>query len=378
LHLCIANHQQHSMQPKHFNQYIILLLSLFLASCGSKELTVKPIRKDITQAVYASGKLFPLEYRKVVSSLPGYLDKIYVSVGDTVEVGDPLFKVKNESSEFAVRTALNNLALAQSYASSNSDYLRTFKKELQAAKEKFKLDSLQFIRYQALRKDNAGTQQQLDNLRTQLAVSKDTYQKADAAYLAALQKTNTDLENAQNAVAAAKSQQSDFVIKATSKAVIFDILLKEGEYCAPQIPIVEMGSPTDYEVELAIDETDLNFVFKGQQVVFSSEAFGETVFTGTIKQVYPKITAANKSIKATATIQLPPATKIYAGSTIEANIIYKTVKGALVIPKIFVKTDSVMLKSEKQFRKVKTGVSDVEFIEIISGISETDELVKPK
>lgn len=366
------------MQGKHFNSIAFLVLGLFLASCGSKEVSVKPVTKDITQAVYASGKLFPLEYRKVVSSLPGYIEAIYVKVGDTVNVGTPLFKVKNESSEFALKTAENNLAFAAKYSGTSSEYLRTYLKEKQAAIEKYKLDSLQYNRYLSLKKENIGTQQQLDNLKTQLAVSKDNFQKAEAAYLAAYQKAKTDLENAQNAVAAAKSQQSDFVVKATSKAVIFDVTGKVGEYCSPQVPILELGSPDAYEVELAIDETDLNFVFQGQQVAFNSEAFGNEVFTGKIKQVYPKITPANKSIKATASIQLPSQAKVYAGSTIEANIIYKVVKGALVVPKIFLKSDSVLIKGNKTLTKITTGVQDVEFIQIVSGLSASDEIIKPK
>jgi multidrug efflux pump subunit AcrA (membrane-fusion protein) len=158
------------MQGKHFNSIAFLVLGLFLASCSSKEVSVKPVTKDITQAVYASGKLFPLEYRKVVSSLPGYIEAIYVKVGDTVNVGTPLFKVKNESSEFALKTAENNLAFAAKYSGTSSEYLRTYLKEKQAAIEKYKLDSLQYNRYLSLKKENIGTQQQLDNLKTQLAV----------------------------------------------------------------------------------------------------------------------------------------------------------------------------------------------------------------
>lgn len=369
------------MYRKRSFYFLCLAITVVLYSCGNKEQTIMPIRKDITQAVYASGKLFPLQYHKVVSTLPGYIEEIYVKVGDQVAVGTPLFKVKNEASGFSLQAAQNSLALAREYADPSGDYLRTFIQDKKAALDKFKLDSLQFARYANLRADGGGTQQQYDNLKTQLSISKETYNKAKAAYAAAVQKTKADYENALNAVNAAQTQKSDYIVKSNAIAEVFDVIGKVGEFTNQQTPVMELGSPSEYEVELAIDETDLNFIFEGQEVVFNSEAFGDkVVFSGKIKQVYPKITQNNKSIKATASINLPAKTKIYAGSTIEANIIYRTVKNALVIPKVYFRNDSVAIKDGLSGKKVavKTGAQDVEFIEILEGIKETDVLVKPK
>jgi len=299
-----------------FHQIILLLLVVFLSSCGSKEPTTKAIRKDITQAVYASGKLFPMQYYHVSSLIPGYIDTIFVMAGDEVQVGDPLFKVKNES-----------VALALNAAEQNSNT-------------------------QNLGPDiDPKTADQL-----KIAVK-----KSSQAY-----KTGKNLEEG-------------IIVRARQNGKVYDIMAKQGEFVAPQIPIIDLGASSGFEVILNIDETDLNFVAINQDVVFTAEAFPKQFFEGKIKSINPKISLINKSIEVKATVNLPANARIFAGSTMEANIIFKKEKNALVVPKIYVQNDTVLLKQRIRSKKVavKTGLEDVQYIQILSGISENDELVKP-
>src|SRR3990170_2405462 len=91
----------------------LFVFAVILFSCGKKNDSVLPIRKDITQAVYASGKIYPLNDYKVYAKLPGYVEKIHVHVGDSVKVGQPLLTIKSEVSEKNVEMAKNQYELAQ-------------------------------------------------------------------------------------------------------------------------------------------------------------------------------------------------------------------------------------------------------------------------
>lgn len=352
---------------------------VLLAACSEQDQPIKPQKRDVVQAVYASGKVYPANYYRAVSGLPGYLEQIMVKVGDTVRVGQPLFRVRNETSELAVKTAENNLRLAREYAAPNSPYLSALKFEVSAAKTKYELDSLNLSRLEALQRQNAGTAQQLDVARTLAATSKDTWLKALANLTATSRKLKTDCLNAENQLNAARSQQDDFTVVSTINGRVYDILPKVGELIGPQVPVMELGSTEGYEVELAIDESDANFVKPGQQIVFSAEFLNDMTLKGRVEMVYPKIAQLNKSIKAIASISPPADIRIYAGSTVEANIVYRERKHVLVLPRFYVLNDTVLVKSglSAEKRKIKTGASDVEFIEILSGLTESEEVLRP-
>jgi multidrug resistance efflux pump len=287
--------------------------------------------------------------------------------------------LKNETSGFAVSTAENNVALAKQYADSNSPILAALVSDIDAAKKKYELDSLQYQRLLQLQRQNVGTKQQLDNARTLSLTSRETWQKAISNYSVTQERVKNDLKNATNQLKAARSQKKDFTVFATIDGRVYDVVPKIGELIGPQIPVMEIGGLEGYEVELAIDESDGNFVKPGQEVVFNAEFLGEQMLKGKILKIYPKVNFSNKSIKAIASLELPSGTNLYAGSTIEANIVYKERNQVLVLPRFYVLNDTVLVKkgfgSEK--RKITTGAADVAFVEVISGLGAEEEVLRP-
>ena len=98
----------------------LLLISTSIAtfySCTSGEKDIHPVRKDIVQAVYASGKIFPQRHYTVVSKFPGYIQKIHVNAGDQVKHGQLLLTIKNETGQLSTSSARNQYELARQNAS---------------------------------------------------------------------------------------------------------------------------------------------------------------------------------------------------------------------------------------------------------------------
>jgi hypothetical protein len=81
-----------------------------------------------------------------------------------------------------------------------------------------------------------------------------------------------------------------------------------------------------------------------------------------------------------ASIVLPEAISMYAGATLEANIINQRKPKALVIPRYYLSNDSLIVKrngqGKKEKIKVELGVGNVEFVEILKGVSPEDEVYK--
>ncbi len=90
----------------------VLLLIIVLFSCGKNNNVTKPVRKDVVQAVYASGKLFPKDHYMVLSKFPGYIQQVHVNAGDIVKAGQILLTIRNETGKLNTGSALNQLNLA--------------------------------------------------------------------------------------------------------------------------------------------------------------------------------------------------------------------------------------------------------------------------
>src|ERR1044072_7056991 len=112
---------------------ILLAALFFLAACGGKNTTTHPERRDLTEAVYASGKVFPKNDYKVFAKLSGYVEEIHVHVGDTVKVGQPLLTIRSEVSDLNVDAAKNLLSLAQKNANESGALLSSLKQDQSSA-----------------------------------------------------------------------------------------------------------------------------------------------------------------------------------------------------------------------------------------------------
>jgi len=358
--------------------FCFVLIVALSWSCGQKSESVKLKSMDITEAIYASGKIFPLDYYRINVSVPGYLKEIFVEVGDSVAAGQALFTMKNEVTNFSVNTAKNNLEFAQRNASGTSPALNTIKQDIATANSKYLLDSSNYVRAKKLLENNIGTQAGLDAAEAQYTASKKQLNKAKANLLLNREKLQNDVRNAKNLYDAQVTNKNDFTYYSSINGKVYDVIGKPGELLNPQMVVMEIGRPDQFEVELQVDEADLNYLADGQNVIYSSEAFTGTYFQGRIKKIYPKISQMSKSVKAMASIDLPQGIQIFAGATFEANIIIQTKKNAMVLPRYFVKNDSVKVRKGGKTEKVwvVTGIQNIEHIEIVSGITAKDEVVK--
>lgn len=356
--------------------YVFMALTLF--ACKPKNNTTLPVRKNLTQAVYASGKIYPVNDYKVFTKFPGYVQKIHVKVGDQVKAGDPLITIKSEVNELATEAARNAADLALRNASPNSAYMNALKSDVAVARTKYELDSMNFVRYNNLNKENAISKVQFDQAKVQYEVSRQNYQKALNAYLNLKDKANTEAQNATLQYEAQNANKNEFVIVAEQSGRVYDIDTKVGELVNIQKPVMEIGDARLYQVELSIDETDISLIKAGQEVVYSVDAFKDKNFKGKIIEAYPRISASNKTSKVIANIEGLTENEIYSGMSAEANIIIAKKTNVLVIPREYlVDGNKVKLKEKGDTIKIKIGAEDLENVEVTDGLTETQEIIKP-
>jgi len=69
--------------------------------------------------------------------------------------------------------------------------------------------------------------------------------------------------------------------------------------------------------------------------------------------------------------------QLYANISFEASIVLETKEKVLLIPRNYLVNDSTVLKANGEKQIIKTGLKDYNKVEIISGLSASDELLKP-
>lgn len=358
-----------------------LLLSLpaifLLLSCGGKKDTTHPERRDLTEAVYASGKIFPKNDYKVFAKLAGYVEEIHVHVGDSVKIGQPLITIRSEVSQINVEAAKNQLSLASKNADENGALLMALKQDVSSARMKYELDSTNFTRYKNLLKENAASQLQYDQASVQMEASRAAYQHALSNYTSTRDRLHTELTNAKLQYDAQSSNNSDYTITSAVNGRVYDIVPKKGELVGPQVALCEIGDADSFEAELSVDETDIARLEKGQSIMYTIDAYKDKTFSGKVEEEYPRISPGNKTSRVVSSIEIPAGVRVFSGMSVEANIIIAEKKNILVIPREYLLPDkTVKVKGKDEPVKVQTGVSDLQYVEILGGVTEPDEIIK--
>jgi multidrug efflux pump subunit AcrA (membrane-fusion protein) len=364
------------MKKNYIFHYIsFIFLALFLIQCKSKNQVIKPLRKDITQAVFASGKIYPIQRKIIASKVAGYIEKIHVGIGQIVEANQPLLTIKNEISDVSVNTAKNNYDFASANADDNSALLKSAEEDVKNAKIKYELDSVNYLRFDNLYKGNATSKLNLDQAKALAESSKQTLLKAKQQVANLKLKLENDVKNARSNYESQKLLKSDYVLYAENRAKIYDIRPRLGDLIAPQIPLVELGNVQSFEVELAIDETDIGLVKEGQRIIYEIEALKNQTFEGKVVQLYPVVNPLNKTAKVIASIEVKENTNFFSGMSVEANIVVAEKKQALVIPKNFLYEQEFVKKADNQQKvKITKGIEDLEYVEIVNGIDANTEI----
>ena len=357
--------------------FLFALLSIFL-SCAKKNNVIKPVRKDITQAVYASGKIYPVNDYKIYAKLPGYIQTIHVKIGDVVKIGQPLITIRSEVSDKNVAMAKNQYELAEKNAAENSSVINALKQDVKSAKTKYELDSINYDRYKNLSKEDATSQLQLDQSKAQFEISKQNFLKSYNNLITTNDRLKTELENAKLQLESQNSNRSEYIIASAVGGKVYDIVPKEGELVNNMLMLMEVGDENKFQVELSIDETDVSFIRQNQDIVYTIDAYKNKIFNGKVVELYPRINQLNKTSKVIAGIELDKSVIVFSGMSVEANIIFSKKNNALVIPREFLFEDNkIIRKIENDTLGIQKGVEDLEFVEILGKVNEETEIVKP-
>lgn len=347
-----------------------LLTGLF--ACNSKVETVQPTREDITEAVYASGIIKSKNQYQVFATVTGTIGEVLVSEGELINAGAPLFQLSNETPVLNRK----NAALSASFADlkANQSKLREASIAADLAKAKLKNDSLLLVRQQQLWEQQIGSKVDLEQRELAFQNAQTAYQSA-VLKLADLQRQlRFNEQQSQNNLALSEKTERDFTIKSEISGRVYDLLKEKGELVTPQTPVAVVGDAHQFEIELQIDEYDISKLAKNQRVLVTLDSYQNQVFEAVITLIHPILNERTKTCKAIAVFTKAPE-QLYPNLSVEANIVVRSKQQVLTIPRSALHADQTVTLKDGTTKKVEVGLKDYQKVEIISGLTESDELI---
>ncbi|WP_245657955.1 efflux RND transporter periplasmic adaptor subunit [Roseivirga echinicomitans] len=354
----------------------VLIGLILVSSCSSSEKPINPTVSSLTESVYASVTVQPERLYNVHSAVSGIVEKIFVEEGDTVKAGSPLLQITNSHPQLNLQNAKLVLDLAQQAYEGRSNMLNELKDEIAIARLKLANDSVNFVRQENLWKKNIGTQNAYEAKELAFNTSKSNL----ALLLNRYQRTEEDLsiqlEQAQNNYKSAQNTKGDYTLRSNMDGRVYAMNKEPGESVSQQEPVAILGDATSFVVEMQIDEVDIARIDLGQTVMVSLDAYPQQAFEARVSKIFPQKNEATQTFTVEAVFKLPPE-KLFPGLSGEANIVIMEKGKALVIPRAYLTADN-QVKTADGLITVRTGLKDMDGVEVLSGIDSTTQLYLPK
>jgi HlyD family secretion protein len=352
--------------------------------------TAKAARRQIVQKVNGTGKIRPKTQVEISADVSAKIIRLPVVEGQRVAKGALLVSLDRdryvaavESAEASVRSAEANAALVRQ----NLDRTR---KEYGRSKELLARGMEAQATYE----------------------SKQAEAEVEAARYAS---TVDQVEQAKAALKQARTDLAKTTIYSPMDGTISALNKELGEIALgsqfQKDVILVVADLNVMEAEVNVDETDVASVAVGQPAEIEVDAMLDQPLTGVVSEISSSANTAGAGTteqKTEFTVKIailhPPKT-LRPGMTASANIITKTNEHALSVPLQsvairtvdqltkkgqkradaeksyradrdgFVEVVFVLEKGRATARQVKTGIQSDEFIEILSGLKEGDEVV---
>jgi len=357
----------------------MVVLVCLLMSCN-KAKTVKPEHKAITEAVYASGYIVPKNEYKVFALADGYIIAKYKDDGDSVKKGEAIYKVENNTFSARLNASHSAYDLAKRNIDENAPILADLKDKIRTAEARAKNDSINYIRNKNMFVANAITKSQLDQAELAFETSSNDLKSAIEQYQRNKDQLQVDLQNAQSNLTSSGEDLSNYIVTSMMDGELYETDKELGEAVRKNDQVALIGEMGHKILQLSVDQQDIEKIKLGLEVEVKMDVTGSTVYKARISKIYPNMNQNDQSFKVEAEFEENNHFNFVHASA-EANIIIGHKDNALLIPRDAVQAgDMVEIKGLAGNKKVKIekGLETLEFVEVLKGVGDSNEIVMPE
>jgi HlyD family secretion protein len=391
---------------------------------GIKVTTDKAQKRTIVETVNASGKIYPEVEVKLSPDISGEIVQLNVKEGDSVKKGQVLARIYGDIYVTQRDQASSIVNQQKSQVANAEAALAALKAQLDQSKKTYQMQK-QLYDEKVIS-------------RNEFNVADAAYKTAMANYNAALQGINGSKAGVQSAIAGLNKANQDLsraALTAPMDGIVSLLSVKEGERVVGSsmmagTEMMRIADMSKIEIRVDVGENDVPKVHLGDSALVKVDAFSNRKFKGVVTQIASSNNgaASQNSLSTTSTdvtnykvyIRLDPSSyqdlinnsvdkkfPFRPGMSASADIQTTTHVNVLSVPINAVTTrdksdsskngkiNSPSISSDNKTSEddydvvvfvrqadgkvkkkiVKTGIQDINYIEILSGLQEGDEIV---
>ena len=263
---------------------------------GTKVTAEKAERRTITETVSASGKVYPEVEVKVSPDISGEIVALNVAEGDTVKKGQVLARIYADIYSSQRDQAAAVVAQSQAQVANSEAQLGALKATLNQAEAAYK-------RNKQLLDDKVISQAEFET-------AQQAYLSSQANYQAALKGIQASKANVQANVASLNRASQDVgrtTITAPMDGVISLLSVKEGERVAGNsfnvgTEMMRIADLNSIEVQVDVSENDIPKVRLGDSADVEVDAYNQRKFKGVVYKIANPSTSATSATSSTTTV----------------------------------------------------------------------------
>jgi len=330
---------------------ILAMVSFILVGC-SQEKKAQPERavnvriataekKKIQPYLETTGTLKADEEVTVSSEVDGIVRQIKVEEGSPVSKGTLLVEI-NEI-DYMLDWKRSEAALKQAEAN------------LTNAKAEYK-------RKNTLYQEELITRQQFDDVTTKIALAEAEFDRAKAT------------------LAISKEKLARTKIYSPLTGAVKEKRISVGDYVRNGTPLLQLIKINPLKLNFTISEKDAANIKLGQEVAFNVDSYTDKQFKGRVSLLYPNVEEKTRTLQAEAMV--PNANHLLKPGFFARTLIYTSAPREVVLaPITALLYDSSVIRifvvdgDKARERVVKIGGKYGEFVEIVEGLKEKEEIV---
>ncbi len=312
---------------------------------------------DVVKVVRLTGNVAARTEINVIPKIPGRIRSLSVDVGDRVAKGQVLVKLDDDEVLASLRSAEAALEVAKAGARAAQANLEDAKRNLE--------------RMQQLYDAGAISLQQLEQAQLR-------YDQAAAGV------NDAQVRQAEAAVESARLQLENTVILSPIDGVVAARFADPGELAGTSQPLLTLVDISEVQVTCNVTGEDVNSLRTGQSVPVVVAAAGQTEeerrFTGRITSLAPAADARSKLFPVRISIPNPDG-RLRPGMFAEIHLTTAVSRNAVRVP-----VDAVLERDGKKIvyvvegdkareRRVETGITGEDYVEIRSGLKPGEKVV---
>lgn len=367
---------------------IVVVISMLQTSLKRKDLNISTVDKGVIEvSVSASGKVIPAFEEIINSPINSRIVEVYKRGGDSVDVGTPILKLDLQSAETEYNKQLDeeqmkSLQLEQQRVT-NHNKLSEMEMNLKVSRMELDRKAVELRNERYLDSLGAGTtdkvrQVELDYNVSILKLKEDEqkYKNEQALAEADLKVKELELNIFRKSLAETRRTLEDAQIRSPRKAILTYVNNEIGSQIGQGAKVAIVSDLSHFKIEGEIADTYGDRIAAGSKAVIK---IGSEKLDGTVSDVTP----LSKNGVISFTVQLEEdnhkrlrsglKTDVYVMNAVKddvlriANSSYYVGKGEY---ELFVVNRNQLLK-----RKVQLGDSNFEYVEVVSGLQEGDQVI---